>query len=414
MVPVRAEAQDTLRAEIRILYDNPQLRPSLVVLPAPGLDSARAIIERDLDYSDRFEVIQVPQTMAFPGSPGFNWGPYRAMQAVLAVQLEASPGGLVVRVYDVATGLVRNQWTAQADLAGVGDRRLELHRVADEIVRLLTGSPGIAASRILFVMENRIWRIDSDGYGATPLTPAGRIAYSPAWSTDGRRIVYSEYADNAWRLVLQSLATGTRTVVPTTAASENYTPVFSPDGRSVAFARVLDGRYHLHLADVEHLCCIQRLTVGRFADNLSPTYSPDGRRIAFVTSRAGSPQIYVMSADGTSQELLVPYEYGVSGPSYAPDWSPDGERLAFHREVGGSFQVWVYELARGRARQVTSEGRNEDPSWGPDGRHLVFVSNRTGRGQLHVIDLETSRVRMLPTPGTARLPAWSRRLVGPP
>ncbi|HET9513339.1 MAG TPA: hypothetical protein VFO95_05365, partial [Gemmatimonadales bacterium] len=47
-------AQDTTRVELRLFYNNPKLRPSLVVLPAPGLDSVRAIVERDLDYSDRF------------------------------------------------------------------------------------------------------------------------------------------------------------------------------------------------------------------------------------------------------------------------------------------------------------------------------------------------------------------------
>jgi TolB protein len=119
-----------------------------------------------------------------------------------------------------------------------------------------------------------------------------------------------------------------------------------------------------------------------------------------------------MSADGTDQELLVPYQYGVDGPSFAPDWSPDGTALAFHREAGGTFQVLVYDLATERIRQVTSEGKNEDPSWAPDGRHLIFVSNRTGRGQLHIIDLETSRVRMIQTSTTAQLPAWSRRLGG--
>src|SRR4029450_12606926 len=119
--------------------------------------------------------------------------------------------------------------------------------------------------------------------------------------------------------------------------------------------------------------------------------------IAYVTTSAGSPQIYVMSADRTDQELLVPYQYGVEGPSFAHDWSPDETPPAFHREAGGTFQVLVYDLASERIRQVTSEGKNEDPSWAPDGRHIVFISNRAGRGQLHIIDLETSRVRMIQT-----------------
>src|SRR5205823_3243094 len=46
---------------IGIVY-RPGVRPGLVMLPRTGmgLDSVRAIVARDLDYSDRFEVITLP------------------------------------------------------------------------------------------------------------------------------------------------------------------------------------------------------------------------------------------------------------------------------------------------------------------------------------------------------------------
>lgn len=413
LVPA-ARAQDTTRAVLQLLYDNPRVRPALVVLPVPGLDSVRAIVERDLDYSDRFELIPLPLVMQPPGAGTIDFGPYRAMNAALAVELTALPGGggVTARLWDVATGLLRSEGSALLDLAGAGDARLPIHRLADEIGRWATGRPGIAATRLLFVSENRIWRVDSDGYGAKPLTPAGRTAYSPVWSPDGTRFAFTELGDGKGSVVLQTVATGARVVFPTTQATMNITPAFSADGRRLAFARVVDAVYVLFQAQVETLCCLERLTVGRFAENLSPTYSPDGRRIAFVSTRAGSPQVYVMSSDGTNPEVLVPFDYGITGASFAPEWSPDGLALAFHREVEGGFQVMVLDLARERVRQVSSEGRNEDPSWAPDARHLVFVSNRTGRGQLFVIDLETSRVRRIPTPGAAQLPSWSRLLGG--
>jgi TolB protein len=157
-------------------------------------------------------------------------------------------------------------------------------------------------------------------------------------------------------------------------------------------------------------CCAQRLTVGRYADNLSPTFSPDGRRIAFVSTRAGPPQIYVMAADGTDQELLAPFDYGATGSSNAPEWSPDGANVVFHREVSRSPQLFLMDAAgRGSPRQLTDAGRNEDPTWSPDGRHVAFISDRSGRRQIWIIDIETGRVRQLSTPNAARLPSWSRR-----
>jgi len=63
--PVRLPAQDTSAIDrgvrIGIIY-RPGVRPGLVVLPgpAPALDSVRVIIARDLDLSDRFELITLP------------------------------------------------------------------------------------------------------------------------------------------------------------------------------------------------------------------------------------------------------------------------------------------------------------------------------------------------------------------
>ena len=61
----RLSAQDTSAIDrgvrIGIVY-RPGVRPGMVVLPvhAPALDSARIILSRDLDYSDRFELITLP------------------------------------------------------------------------------------------------------------------------------------------------------------------------------------------------------------------------------------------------------------------------------------------------------------------------------------------------------------------
>lgn len=403
-----AAGQDSVR--VGISY-RPGVRPGIVVLPSPGLDSVQAIVARDLDYSDRFEVISL--TEAVPaGRP--NYALYRTLGAGLVLELAPTGSGQVTaRLHDVAAERVRSELTVTLDRSGVGEGRLSVHRLSDELVRLATGQPGVAATRILFLndADKRVWRVDTDGGNVAPVSPPGVATASPAWAPDGSRIAYMQFsADGSKPIVLQALATGTRTIVPETGRSQNITPAFSPDGRGLVFARMSDQGVSLYTANVRELCCVERLTGGRFAENLSPTYSPDGRRVAFVSTRAGGQQIYVMAADGTEQELLVPFDFGDTGNSNAPDWSPDGAAIAFHREVGGSPQIYTFDLAARRLKSWTSLGRNEDPSWGPDGRHVVFVSNRSGRRQLFVVDTETARVRQIMTPMSTRLPAWSKPL----
>ena len=77
VAPVRLTAQDTSAVDrgvrIGILY-RPGVRPGIVVLTgrAPGLDSLRTIMARDIDYSDRFELITLPgsDSIRLAAAPG--------------------------------------------------------------------------------------------------------------------------------------------------------------------------------------------------------------------------------------------------------------------------------------------------------------------------------------------------------
>jgi TolB protein len=416
----RLTAQDTTRVDegVRVGVDyRPGVRPGLVVLPGPGLDSVRAIVGRDLDYTDRFEMVTVATSSGAtaaggPGGDGggINYGLYKALGAEFAVELAESPGGVTVRLHDLNAGRVRNQQALALSSSTAPDFRLEVHRLSDEIARWASGMAGAAASRLLFVSGGRVYRADSDGEGITPITPAGQTSLSPVWSHDGQRVAYTQLGEGRGGVVVQTLSSGATFLVPGSQTALNITPAFAPDGRTLAFAHSDERGTDIYTANVIDRCCAQRLTVGRYADNLSPTFSPDGRRIAFISTRAGPPQLYVMAADGTDQELLAPFDFGATGSSNAPEWSSDGASVVFHREVSASPQIFLVDVGARRVRQLTSSGRNEDPTWAPDGRHVAFISDRSGRRQIWIVDVETGRVRQLATPGAARLPSWSRRL----
>lgn len=390
-------------------------RPGIIVLAAAGLDSVRKIVERDLDYSDRFEVAVVADSVA-PLSGELNLGLWRQYGLAWAVELRPVIGGVEARLHDLGGDRVALQVQRGVDLAGSGPQRMGIHRLSDEIVTAVTGDPGIAATRVLFVNGDAIWMIDSDGANLTRVSRGTGKAMSPAWAPDGSRIAFMELRDYAGPIILQNLVTGTRQTVPGTSGGGNaLTPTFSPDGREMLFAPSTEGGTDISRVDIQRMCCVARLTVGgKLADNLNPAYSPDGRRVAFESTRSGRNQIYVMDADGANQRALVPFDGASTGPSFAPVWSPDGQRIAFHRDIADGRQIMVYDFGTGRATALTSLGRNEDPSWAPDSRHLIFRSTRERGEQLWILDLESARIRQLTNMnGAARMPAWSPRLTGP-
>ncbi len=420
-----ASAQDSTQNPIRLaLHYITGAQPGLLVVGAPGLDSVRRIVERDLDFSDRFSMEFVPDSLAMEPAGAFDPRLFSGFGLAWVVLLTPMPGGVQVQLYDVANNRISQQATVPVDRSGVGDSRLSIHQVSDQIVNWATGGIGIAATRIVFKMtqgsDNGIWRIDSDGANLVRISRPGWIFGHPGWSPDGSAVSYSEYRDAVWTLYIQRLVTGSRVRVPTTSAGNSISPgTFSPDGRQIAFSfyspEIATG--DIEVADIVQLCCAHRLTTWgdrKLANSSNPTYSPDGRRIAFMSDRAGTNQIYVMDADGSEQQAMITPDFQANGTpnaSYNPEWSPDGTQLAFARDVSdGGRQVFTYSIAGEQVVQRTSDGKNEDPSWAPDSRHLVIKSWRTGREQLWVFDLVTSRTRQIPTPGTGRWPAWSRAL----
>lgn len=406
-------AQDGIR--VGFTY-SPGVRPGIVVVADPGLDSVRKIVERDLQYTDLFSVANLPDTAGRLGG-AVNLDAYRLFDAQLLVELRTQASGVEFKVHDLAAKTVRQQGVRAVDRSGAGAARMAIHRLSDEISKGISGVPGIAATRILYKSDARtgvddgLWMVDADGENASRVVKSTGIVQSPVWHPDATRIAFTEMKDHVGAIILMTLGTGTRTTVPTTTAAMNFSLAFAPGGESATFARATEDGTDLFRVDIARRCCVSRLTNDRkLADNLSPTYSPDGRTIAFVSSAGGRPQIYAVDADGTNRRLLVPDDYGNAGESQAPEWSPDGTKIAFHRDVTGGRQIHVFDVARGTVRAVTSAGRNEDASWAPDSRHLVFKSNRSGRDQLMVLDVESSTLRPIRTPGLARVPAWSPSL----
>jgi TolB protein len=430
-------AQDTVPpveqgVRIGITY-TPGLRPGLMVLGGPRvdvMDSIRAILSRDFDFSDRFEVISLPtgdslvlgissaESQGVPRAEDelfVNYSLHAALGADYAVAVlpTIEPFSTAVVLYDVRGESERGRFEIVGTDGSDDALRLSVHRVADEMVRLATGEPGYAASRVLLVSNGRLYRVDADGAQLTGVSDPGARTFSPTWDPRGTQAVYTELYDGWGRIVVHDVLSDRKRTVPPTSQLLNYTAAISPDGTLLDFSRSTEDGTDIYRYNLARDCCLERLTVGRFSDNLSPTFSPDGRQIAFISTRAGGQQVYVMSADGTGQELFAPFDYGVTGNSNAPEWSPDGTQVAFHRDVMGSPQIFVMDVRSRVVRQLTSFGRNEDPTWAPDGRHLAFVSNRTRRRQVWVIDIESGRVRQLTTVGDARLPAWSRRIQVP-
>ena len=410
-----AMAQDTTRTGVHIgLNYQPGTKPGVLVLPIAGAggDSAHTIIQRDLDFADAMNVITgIDQGL---GDAAVNFPLVEKLGAAAVVQASLAPASLHVIVYDVAKKRVLSTKDfAMPATPGNADWRMVVHDASDWVQQAITGSHGVAATRIAFIRDGQIYITDTDGADTRPVTQKGGGPLSPQWHPTGRYLAYSFFAPRGTQIAVLDLTTGSARALSATPTGLNSTPAFTPDGNSIVYTHGDENGTDLYLVPAFSSDPARRITVGHGTDNTQPTFSPDGRRLAFTSGRSGHPEVYIVNIDGTEPDLLTPFQFGDDIYRASPNWSPDGRLVAFESRVNGRFQIETIALRDRTVKQLTSDGINEDPKWAPDSRHLVFTSNRSGVRQLFILDSESGRTRQLTLGGPARLSAWSRSLGSP-
>jgi dipeptidyl aminopeptidase/acylaminoacyl peptidase len=200
----------------------------------------------------------------------------------------------------------------------------------------------------------------------------------------------------------------------------------SSDGRFVVYAVTTSDlprakrNTHIWMMDIDGKNTRQ-LTSGDNSES-SPAFSPDGKWISFISSKDGSPNLYLLPTSGGEARKLTYISTGVSDPL----WSPDSKWIAFSSDVypecggddacnkkiaetwskgplkahsadwllyrhwtqwkdGTRTHIFLANAASGEARDLTP-GDFDSPAFqvsgplqydfSPDGREMVFVSNR--------------------------------------
>jgi TolB protein len=268
-------------------------------------------------------------------------------------------------------GATAELYTVRAD--GSGLRRLTRNRAADYSP---TWSPD--GGRVLFASnrdgDDELFVVRASDGNVRQLTRNRRLDLTPQWSPDGRWIAFASDRGRPgepeiW--LMRPDGSGARRLVRTGNhpgwQDLQYSPTWSPDSRRLVFTMTAaDSNPELFVVGVDGRG-LKRLTRTRgsvdvFGDDTMPDWAPDGGTVVFVSNREQrSSDLWTMNADGTRQRPIARRH---AADDWNPRFSPDGRTIAFTERdlpAGKPYVILVNGDGSGRRRIVAGA----EPDWKP-------------------------------------------------
>ncbi|MCU0644061.1 MAG: hypothetical protein MUC94_07335, partial [bacterium] len=144
-------------------------------------------------------------------------------------------------------------------------------------------------------------------------------ATDPCFSPNGQEIVYAVHEGTRSNLAILNIKTGAEKIITDFPDwTEVFTPSWSPDGERIVFS----SWDRLGSRDI---CLVQtngtglKKLIATPADERYPAWSPDGSQIAFISYQNGIPNLHVFDANTSTSQQITDTPGGVFNPAWLPD-----------------------------------------------------------------------------------------------
>jgi TolB protein len=285
-----------------------------------------------------------------------------------------SPGRNGQIVYSVNSP--RRLWVSNPD--GTGERKLTTTKGRFDDAQPDWSPDG---SKIAFERCGQgcnVWSVNANGTGFKRLNACD--CGQPAWAPDGKQLAVSRgfggVANDQIRFaeIFVLNAGGSLRQVTKVTSSSPYSadvehPAWSPDGRRLVFEVHNSpkgqpaGKRALFVIDATGSG--QRQLTPWSLNGSDPDWSPDGKLILFrsVSGREQHGNLYTVSTDGSGPKQLT--RYPSPKAVFAGSFSPDGKWITFSRFSSSYYPAVFVMHVDGTGLKQVSKGRYEvDADWG--------------------------------------------------
>jgi len=217
--------------------------------------------------------------------------------------------------------------------------------------------------------------------------PFPQINY-PGMSQDGSWIALpAANARGRWALYFMNIHGGeAREITSEGGRGISYADI-SPDGSQITYSvsREIVGQ------SIRVVPALGGQSVEISDKGSGPHWRPDGDRVGYMLQGLDTGQkkleLWSVKPDGSDRHLEYADTSCSGGGRICFAWSPNGKSIAWLRGFAGdSYQeIVVRDLASGKERQLTHDGKNIDEVWWTHQNEIVFSSNRSGNTNLWIV-----------------------------
>ena len=206
-----------------------------------------------------------------------------------------------------------------------------------------------------------IFFMNFDGSDVQNITRSSTPEYSPAWTLDDNKIVFSSHTGNMQ--VYKYNISSEKKILLTADINYDAEPTVSLDGSNLV---VFESNRYDNDYSALYVMGLDGGNPKRLSPNrnkkydTSPSFSQDGTKIVFVSKDYfNQTDIYVMNADGSNiQQITNTREFSEMSPS----WSPDGEYIIFSRDNSA---IYVIKADGSDLELIVEISEVNYPSWRP-------------------------------------------------
>ena len=256
-----------------------------------------------------------------------------------------------------------------------------------------------------FTGRFNLWKMNSDGGWPIQLLQADDRQDNPVWSPDGKWIVYQQDVGGheIWDVYAVPANGGEPVNLTHTPHVAEQNPRFSPDGSMLAMAvkpetspmvdiGVMDWRTHR----------VRNLTNEKSPDHLWSIvqWSHDGKTIFANRTNIGfsDSSVYRIDVASGRVEELTPHQGEVL--MTASSVSPDGKLvLLSSNQKGGYSNVALLDTATKKLAWITdTQWDAASGDFSPDGRQFTYVINQDGQTSVYLQSVGSQQAQKLPFP----------------